>query len=98
MSAPQCKLCRLQVERTELVEADGADTGEFIEELRNEFAARLFEMAPAIELVEWFGLAIFEDSSSARQPVLLVCVDEMADHIGNGKGAFAFITAGPGFR
>ena len=63
MIAPERELCGLEVKGAEFVEARRADAGEFVQELREGFAAALFDMAPAVEFVEGFGFAMVEDAA-----------------------------------
>jgi len=85
----------LQVKGAELVEAESADTRELVEELGERFSATLFDMAPSVEFVEGLGFAVVENSTDAEKPVFLVGVNEMADHVRYGEGAFSLIAAGP---
>lgn len=96
MRSAKCELGGLQIERAKLVETGCADAGELDEELRQGFALAFLDVAQAVEFVEGSGFAVVEDATSARKPVFLVGVGQMADDIGNGEGAFAFVAVSPG--
>lgn len=85
----------LQVQLAKFFQACGANASEFVEELREGLAAAHFDVTPAIEGVEGFRLAVQEDAVSARKPIFLVSVNQMADYIGDSECAFAFVAVGP---
>lgn len=93
MAAARFKLSWLQIEFPKLFKTDGANTHELVKELCERFAAAFLHVAPAIESIEGLGFSVLEDSMRARQPVELVSVDQVTNHIRNREGAFTFVAA-----
>jgi hypothetical protein len=52
MAAAPFELRRLKIKSAELIETAGANTSEFVQELREGFVAALFKMASTVERVE----------------------------------------------
>jgi hypothetical protein len=52
MVAALIELRRLKIESAELIETAGANTGEFVQELREGFVAALFSVASTVERFE----------------------------------------------
>ena len=61
-------------------------------------ASAFFNLAPAVEGLEWFGLAEFEEQLCAGDPVGALGVDQVDDHVEWAHGFFAFVSERPGFR
>lgn len=97
MIAALSELLGLQVEGAKFVQADRTNPRELVEELWERFPSTLFEMTPAVEFVEGLGFAVLENATCAREPVFLVGVNKMTDHVGDGECPVAFVAAGPAF-
>ena len=68
-----------------------ANGGKFVEQLRQRFALRFFVLPFAIERLESLRFAVLQDHGGAGNPVGMLGMDEVADDIEGGPGAFAFV-------
>ena len=85
----------LEIQGTKFREVFGADSGKFVEKLRQRFALRFFILPCAIKRLEGLRFAVLEDHSGARNPVGVFGMDEMADDVEGGPCAGALVGVSP---
>lgn len=97
MAAAAIEVGGLKVHRVELVEALGADGGEFVEQLCEGFALRFFVLAFAVEGLKSLRFAVLEDHGGAGNPVGVLGMDEVADDVEGGPSVETFVGVGKRF-
>jgi hypothetical protein len=96
MASRAGEIAGLEVEGLESGEAFFAERGEVVEELLERFGLRLFHLGKTIEGGEGLGVAVFEDETRARDPVVALGEDHVAHDVVGAPGSFSFVVAGPG--
>jgi hypothetical protein len=98
MASATAKIRWLEVQGSELVQAFGARTRKFIQQLSEGLALTGLYMASAIEGLKRTRLARLQDHLRARDPIGALAINEVGDDIEGAPSAFAFVAERPGFR
>lgn len=95
MASAAGEIAGLEIEFLEGGEAFFAEGGEVFEELLERFGLRLSHLGKTIEGGEWLCVAVLEDMSHARYPVVALGQDHVAHDVVGTPGVFSFVATNP---
>lgn len=98
MSSGAGKVFGLEVEGGEGCETFFAEGSEFVEKLLERFGLRLSHLCEAIKRGEGLGVAVLENESRARNPIVAFGENHVAHDVVGAPRSFSFVVTSPGIR
>jgi hypothetical protein len=95
MSSLLLEVCRNQVQGAELLQAGGAGLGKCTQQLVKSLIAALAEISFPVKRRKCLIFAMVEDTSGARNPIIVLGVDQVGDNIKRTPRALALVPKRP---